>query len=120
MSEHDTPGRADEALTAYHELEAHAAIFPRNNDGRVADGRIVCVALGRAIDRYGIWIAGWRDHLRRALCHWPDHGPLQFVSCGGRRSRTRRSGLNSARIHGTHVLVEEPSTASTTDSTLAD
>jgi hypothetical protein len=54
MSEDDTPGRADEAFCV-HELEAHAAIFPRNNDGRVADRHIICVALGRARNRYGIF-----------------------------------------------------------------
>jgi hypothetical protein len=88
-----------------HEVEAHAAIFPRNNDGRVADGHIICVALGRARDRYGIWIAGWRDHLRRALCHWPNHAPLQFMSgvaagyfcLRGFRNRTPRPPPFSSR-----------------------
>ena len=41
----------------------------------------------------------------------------KFVMCSYRRKGTwvARGSLNSAHIHGTHVPVEEPSTASTTD-----
>jgi hypothetical protein len=54
---------------------------------------MVSGAQGRALDRYGIWIARWRDRLRRALCHGPDHGPLPFMSgvAAGDDRGTRRS-----------------------------